>query len=90
MGLDSGRDPHENPGTVRSPGRRIEEAAEAGDLVERVDDDATDAARQRGRQLLFGLVVAVQDKLLGGHTGGERHVQLAAGGHIEVHALFPG
>ncbi len=45
VGLDAGGDPNQHPGTVRSARGRIEQAAQPGDLVEGVDDDATDAAR---------------------------------------------
>ena len=41
-------------------------------------------------QLVVGLVVAVQDQAVGGHAGGQGHVQLAARGHVEVHALLVG
>ncbi len=63
---------------------------DAVDLVEGVDDDAPDPDRQRGGQLLGRLVVAVQDEAVGGHAGGEGHVELAAGGDVEAHALLVG
>ena len=53
------------------------------DLVERVDDDPTDAGVDRPGQLVDGLVVAVQPDPLGRHVGGQRGRQLTAGAHVE-------
>ena len=63
---------------------------EAVQLVEAVDDDATDAGPASRPQLVERLVVAVQHQPVGRNAGGQRHVQLAAGGHVEVHALLVG
>ena len=54
------------------------------DLVERVDDDPADAGVHRPGQLGDRLVVAVQPDPLGGHAGGQRDRQLAAGAHVEA------
>ena len=42
--------------------------------------------RGPGRSSAVGLVVAVEHQPVGGHAGGEGDVELAAGGHVEVHA----
>ena len=63
---------------------------EAIDLVEAVHDDATNARPACGAELVGGLVVPVQHEPVGRHTSGQRNVQLAASGHVDVHALFMG
>ena len=73
----------------REPVLRVE-GGEALELVEAVDDDATDAGLPRRLQLGHGLVVAVEDEPVGRHAGGEGDVELAAGGHVEVHPLLVG
>ena len=90
MRLDSGRHPDEDLGPDRCGGRRVQQASEAGDLVEGVDDDAADALVQRHSQFVRRLVVAVQHEAAGGHAGRERDVELTAGGDIEVHTLLVG
>ena len=90
MGLDAGGDADEDGRPVRTTRRRIEQATQAGDLVEGVDHNASHSILEGGGQLLLRLVVAVEDQLVGGHAGGEGDVQLAPGRHIEVHALFIG
>ena len=49
-------------GRSAAGGRRLEQAAEAGDLVEGVDDDPADARSQAVGQLVGRLVVAVEDE----------------------------
>ena len=87
VGLDPGGDPHQD--LRRALGRRGQ-ALQAVDLVEGVDDDAADTDVQGPLQLGVGLVVAVQHQPLGGHAGDEGDVELAAGGHVEVHPLLVG
>ena len=62
--------------------------AEPVQLVERVDDDPADARLHGAAQLRGVLVVAVQHQPVGRHAGGQGGVQLAAGRHVEAHALF--
>ena len=83
------------PGVARtrirgtSPSSAVERR-EALELVEAVDDDAADAGLAGHPELVGRLVVAVQHEAVGGHAGRERDVELAAGGHVEVHALLVG
>src|SRR5581483_6992181 len=67
VGLDPGRDPKEHEGVGA-------DALQSIDLVERVDDDATDADLESADELSLRLVVAVQHQSLGGYAGGQRHV----------------
>ena len=76
MGLDPGRHPDEHLRAFRRGRTRLEEAAEAGDLVERVHDDAADAHLERRGELVGRLVVAVQDEPIGRDAGGEGDVKL--------------
>ena len=65
------------------------QAVEAIELVEGVDDDATDARGPSAwRSSSIALVVAVKDEPLGRDAGGQRDVQLAAGRDVEAHALL--
>ena len=82
-----GRDPEQHLGHEPVVGV---ERGEAVELVEAVDDDPADAGRAGRPQLVGRLVVAVEHEPVGGHAGGERDVELAAGGHVEVHALLVG
>ena len=43
--LDARGDPHQDLRSLGSPGNGLQQAAQAGDLVERVDDDAADPCR---------------------------------------------
>ena len=88
--LDSGRDPHQDLRSLRSPGDGLQEATQAGDLVERVDDDPADALPQGCRQLVGRLVVAVKDEPLRRDAAGECDMELATGRDVEVHALLVG
>ena len=45
-------------------------------------------ASSAGGQLVGRLVVAVQHEVGGGDAGGQRHVELAAGGDVEPQALL--
>jgi hypothetical protein len=82
------------PGVTRSStwGRETlgVEGVEAVQLVEGVDHDAPTPATPRARSSATRLVVAVEHQPVGRHTGGQRHVELAAGGHVEQHALLVG
>ena len=57
---------------------------DADDLLEGVEHDTPDAGLDGPLDLGDGLVVAVQGDALGGHAGGERGGQLAAGADVEV------
>jgi hypothetical protein len=87
VGLDAGRDAQQHLGDdALGACRRLEPV----ELVEAVDHDAADAGLPGHDQLGDALVVAVQHEALGRHTGAQRHGQLAAAGHVEVHALLVG
>jgi len=88
--LDARRHPDEDPRPGRGRRGRLQQAAETGHLVEGVHDDAADAVLEGGGQLARRLVVAVQDEALRGHAGRERHMELATGRDVEVHALLVG
>ena len=78
---------------MRTSGRAARpggQAVEAVELVERVDHDAAHPDLDGPGQLGLGLVVAVQHQALAGHAGGQRDVQLAAGRHVDGHALLGG
>ena len=64
-----------------------DERLDAVELVERVGDDAPDAALERELQLGVRLVVAVEHDAGRGEAGVERELQLAAGGDVEVQPL---
>ena len=64
------------------------EGSQAVELVEAVDHDPTDARRPRRSQLAGGLVVAVEDEAARRNARGEGDMELAAGGHVDVHALL--
>ena len=83
--LDAGGRPQQHLG--HPPVGRVQ-AVEPVELVAAVDHDAADALVAGPGQLGVGLVVAVQDEALGRHARGQRDVQLAAGGDVEVHALL--
>ncbi len=84
VGLDARRHPHHHPGGAAVVGV---ERLQPADLVEGVDDDP-DAEVVGPGQLGLRLVVAVEDEPVGGDARGQGHVQLAAGGHVDVHALL--
>ena len=83
--LDAGRGPDEDLRPEPVVGMELREPVE---LVEAVDHDATHPGGPRLPQLLDRLVVAVEHEALGRNASGQGHVQLAAGGHIEVHPLL--
>ena len=66
----------------------LRDVRDADDLLERVEDDPPDAGLDGPADLLGGLVVAVEGDALGGHAGGERGGQLAAGADVEVEPLL--
>ena len=86
VGFNPRRHPYEHAGRLRA--RSLDEALGAVELVEAVDHDAVHADLDRGGQLVVGLVVAVHDEPVGRDAGRDRHVQLAAGGNVEIHALL--
>ncbi len=85
--MGGGRDPRGEPDQHVLVA--VGEPVGAGDLVERVDDDAADARREGHPQLGGGLVVAVHVDPRRVEAGRERHVQLAAGGDVDAEALLP-
>ena len=88
--LDTRRHSHEHPGPVGGRRRRLQQASEAGHLVEGVHDDPSDAEGEGGGQLLGRLVVAVEHQAVRRHAGREGHVELAARRDVEVHARVVG
>ncbi len=66
----------------------VGEPVGAGDLVERVDDDAADPGLERHPQLGRGLVVAVHVDPRRIEAGPERHVELAAGCDVDAEPLL--
>ena len=89
--LDAGCHPGEDLGPGRRRrGQRVQQASEAGDLVEGVDDDPGDTMLQRRRELVGRLVVAVEHETVRGDAGRERDVELTTRGDIEAHALLVG
>ena len=89
VGLDAGRDPHAAPsGTQPVLGVQRLEAVE---LVEGVDDDAADAGRRgRGAARRRDLLLPCSTSRSAGTPAASATWQLAAGGHVEVHALLVG
>ncbi len=61
---------------------------QAVELVERVDDEATDPRGARHPELFDALVVAVQDETVGGEAGRERDVKLSPGRDVEPEVLL--
>src|SRR5215472_15019801 len=61
---------------------------EPGDLLERVDDDVTDAHGDGPFQLWQQLVAAVQGDHGGVDPGGQRDLEFAAGAHVHAEALL--
>ena len=81
-GLDPRGHPDQHPlGAVEQPVGQL-------DLVERVEDQVADAGVERVAELALGLVVAVQVDALGIEAGGQRHVELAAGGDVNREPLL--
>jgi hypothetical protein len=72
------------------PGRRevLSESAESRDLIERIHDDPPDAGRKPSDELSVRLVVAVQNKAIGGDPGRQRDLELPPGGDVETQALL--
>ena len=85
VGLDPGRRPNQHPWDATIGGV---EPVEPIELVEAVDHRAAHADLAGPPQLGLALVVAVQDQPVGRDAGRQRDVQLAAGGHVEVHPLL--
>ena len=56
--------------------------------MEVIDDDAADAGIERLYQLLARFVVAVEVDALGWEAGAQRHVELAAGDHVQIQPLL--
>ena len=81
VGLDTRGDPNQDR-RPDAPAVGVAQAAEPGDLVKRVHDDAAHSDLERSRQLSLGLVIAVEDEAGCRHTGGKRHLQLASGRDI--------
>src|SRR5690606_26235573 len=79
-GGDADHDGGHDPGGTGALGDEV-------DLGQGVDDEAADAVRERGVDLLDGLVVAVQPDRLAGHAGAERGDELAEAGGVDTEAL---
>ncbi len=103
MDMQSRSDPNQDLGTVSvaavlasmvvRPGMGSttphgQKAVQAFNLAEGIDDDSPHPGVERRGQLLVRLVVAVQQQIRGRDTGPQRQGQLAAGGHVEPHALL--
>ncbi len=83
MGLDARRHPDED-GRLPAVADLRHQALEAVDLVEGVDDDAPCFCDKGLTQLPVGLVVSVQDQALPGHAGGQGHIGLPPGRHVDA------
>ena len=68
--------------------RLLQQPLAALDLVEGVEDQVPDAGPGREPDLVLGLVVAVHVDASGVEAGGQRQVQLAAGGDVDRQALI--
>ena len=86
--LDSRGYPDQDPGPLGACRWAIEQSAQSGDLVKGVDHDAAHPAGQGVGQLLFRLVVAMEDQPVRRHSRREGDVQLTPRRDIKVHALF--
>ena len=84
VGLHARRDPQQHHRSAATFGGQ---GVEAVQLVEAVHHDAPHPGVDGVGQLGGGLVVAVQHESLGREPGGQGHVQLAAGSHVEVQTL---
>ena len=91
VGLDAGRDPDQDGRAARrgAEGESSRRPSRAISSKESTTMRPTPHSRAVG-QLLFRLVVAVEDQLVGRHAGGEGDVELTPRRHIEVHALLMG
>ena len=84
------------PGVIRSTTRGVGadagggEHVEAIEFVEGVDDDVADLGLDRLTEFVARLVVAVERARARRDAGGERDVQLAAGGDVEQQPLVVG
>ncbi len=87
VGFDAGRHPQQHRRHLTRGGM---DGFDAVDLVEAVDDDAGDAGVERCGQLGHRLVVAVHHQVRARDAGRQRDGEFAAGGHVEMHALFVG
>ncbi len=85
--MDPGGDPQHDPWNAAGVGM---ERVQPVHFVEGVDDDRPDPGVDRHLQLDGALVVAVHDQPVCWHTGVQRHVELASGGYVDVHALLVG
>jgi hypothetical protein len=85
VGLHARGHPHQHPGSRQAA---LDQLLDAVELDARVGHHPAHAASQGGGQLLLRLVVAVEDDALGGETGRQGHVQLPAGGHVQMEALL--
>ena len=86
--LDAGRDPHEHrrpPVGLHAPASNAFEPVE---LVEAVDDDASDARIETGRELVVGLVVSVEDDARRGEARVHRDVELTASRDVEAQSFL--
>ena len=63
-------------------------SGESGDLLDGVDDDASDTGVERPAQLADGLVVPVHANAGGGEIRAQRDGQLAARAYVEGQALL--
>ena len=81
-GADAGGDADQDPASL------LQQSLAALDLVEGVEDQVPDTGPGREANLVVGLVVAVHVDPSGVEAGGQRQVQLAAGGDVHRQALL--
>ena len=83
--VDAGGDAQHHLGTFAE---LFGDGGDARRLVGRVDDDLREALLNGERDLLVGLVVAVEHEATSGGTGGERDLHLAHRAGVDEHARF--
>ena len=85
VGFHSRGDPQKHSRASAGVGVKGVEPVE---LVEGVHHDAAHPGFDRGREFVSRLVVAVHHQPIPGHARGLGHMQLSAGGHVQVETLL--